>query len=292
VAGGNLVLTPPAGQPAAEVPAKDVDYLIDRATFDQQMEHHAGFLSGWNGSINGGANIERSTTTGTTLSAGLALLRAIPTVPWLPARNRTSVDVQESYGRLSTPVIPPPPCDPPTVPCASPSVVLTSIFHADAERDEYFTPRVYALGDTAFDHDFGQGLQLQQVYGGGIGWTALKNDKQELDLKVDVHYEKQQFISTAGVATQPNKNLIGSTIFEAYHRDLPHKLLFTETGEVLPAWNNTSAYSANATASLSIPVFKRFSANVTTTDNFLNDPAPYYKKNSYQFITGITYLLR
>jgi hypothetical protein len=40
---------------------------------------------------------------------------------------------------------------------------------------------------------------------------------------------------------------------------------------------------------LAIPVFKRLSASVTTTDNFLNDPAVGYKKNSYQFVTGVTY---
>jgi hypothetical protein len=26
-------------------------------------------------------------------------------------------------------------------------------------------------------------------------------------------------------------------------------------------------------------------------DNFLNDPAEFYKKNSFQFITGVTYVL-
>ena len=57
----------------------------------------------------GGANIERSTTSGTTLNAGLALVRAIPTVPWMLPRDRTSFDVTESYGKLSTPVIPPTP---------------------------------------------------------------------------------------------------------------------------------------------------------------------------------------
>ena len=90
----------------------------------------------------------------------------------------------------------------------------------------------------------------------------------------------------------PSVNIIGSTIFEEYHRNLPRKVLFTETASILPAWNDFRAYSANLTASLSVPVFKRLSATVMTTDNFLNDPAPYFRKNSYQFITGVTYLLR
>lgn len=287
VADGKLTLTPSAGQPPAVVPAKEVDYLIDRAAFDKQMNHHASFLSGWGGTLTGGAEIERSTTTGTTFNAGVALVRAIPTVPWMLPRNRTIVDVTEAYGKLSTPIIPP------TVPATS-SVVINSIFHADAERDEYFSPRLYGLGDVSFDHNFGQGLKLQQVYGAGIGYTAIKTPKQELDLKADAHYEKQQYISTtvSGVTTTtPAVNIIGTTFFEAYNRNLPRKMVFTETANILPAWNNFKAYSANFTAALAIPVFKRFSASVSVADNFLNDPATYYKKNSFQFITGVTYVL-
>jgi hypothetical protein len=285
VADGNLTLTPSEGQPPAVVPAKDVNYLIDRASFDKQASHQAGFLTGWAGSLTGGANIERSTTSGTTFNAGLALIRAIPTVPWMAPRNRTTLNVTESYGNLSTPVIPP------TVPASPASVVRTSIFHTDAERDEYFSPRLYAMADTSFDHNFGQGLQLQQVYGGGIGFTALKDAKQELDLKADIHYEKQQYITTAGVATTPNANLIGTTLFEGYRRTLPRKMLFTETANVLPAWNDVTAYSANFNVALAMPVFKRLSATVSVADNFLNDPAEFYKKNSFQFITGVTYVL-
>jgi hypothetical protein len=290
VADGNLTLTPPANEQPAVVPAKDVNYLIDQASFDKQTNHKAGFLAGWGGTLTGGANIERSTTTGTTLSAGLALVRAIPTVPWMLPRNRTIVDVQESYGKLSTPAIPP------TTPPTPPSVVLTSIFHADAERDEYFTPRLYALGDVSFDHDYGQGLQLQQVYGGGIGFTVIKNAKQELDLKADVHYEKQQYITTpvngaVAAFTTPTVNLIGTTFFESYHRALPRKIIFTETLDVLPAWNIPKDYSANLNTALSLPIFKRLSATVSVADNFLNDPAQYYKKNSFQFIAGVTYVL-
>jgi Protein of unknown function, DUF481 len=288
VAEGKLTLTPVANEPPAVVPAADVNYLIDRASYDKQMSHHAGFGTGWAGKITGGANIERSTTSGTTFYAGLALVRSIPTVPWMLPRNRTIIDVNESYGKLSTPAIPP------TSPPTPDSVVKTNIFHADAERDEYFNPRLYALANTSFDHNFGQGLDLQQVYGGGVGYTAIKDANQELDLKAEVHYMKQSYISTTvdGVdTTTPSKNLIGSTFFEGYSRNLPHKMLFTESLDYLPAWNDSKAYSANLNAALILPVFKRFAASLAVADNYLNDPAEFYKKNSFQFIAGITYVL-
>ena len=282
---GKVIVAAPETAPVSE-PVGDVAYLIAKPEFDKQIGRKAGFKEGWNGTLTGGATLVRSTTSATTLTAGLSLVRALPTVAWLPPRNRTTIDVVETYGRSSSPVIPP------TVPATPATVVLSSIFHADAERDEYFNTKLYALGDTAFDHNFAQGLQLQQIYGGGVGWTPIKSDKQQLDTKADVHYEKQQYITTGGVATTPSVNLIGSTFFEAYRRNFPHKVVLTETANILPAWNVLRAYSANATVAVAVPVFKRLSAVFTTTDNFLNDPAQFYKKNSYQFVTGVTYTLK
>ncbi len=276
---------------AATVPAADVDYLIPKAEFDKQVAGHPSIRAGWNGSVTGGATIVRSTTTGTTLTAGLSLLRALPTVAWLRPRNRTTLNVTESYGKTTSPG-----AIPQTTPPTPSVTTLTSIFHTDSERDEYFSPRFYALGDLSFDHNYAQGLQFQQVYGGGIGWTPIKSGKQQLDVKADLHYEKQQFITgningSASSATVPSQNLVGSTIFEAYHRNLPRKIVFTQTANILPAFNEASAYSANLLASLSMPVFKRLSATVTATDNYLNDPSPGYNKNSFQFITAVTYAL-
>lgn len=298
MAGGNVLVHPdmPAANAdsssvAASVPAKEVDYLIDKAEFDREVSGKHGFREGWNGTVAGGATIVRSTTAGTTLTAGLHLIRALPVVAWLAPKNRTTVNVNEAYGKNTSPG-----AIPQTTPPTPSVTTLSSIFHADGERDQYFSPRFYALGDISFDHNYAQGLQFQQVYGGGVGWTPIKSGKQELDIKADLHYEKQQFITApvngAVVATTPSANLIGSTIFEGYHRNLPRKMVFVETANILPAFNIAADYSANVTASLTIPVFKRLSASVSTTDNYLNDPSPGYLKNSYQFVTGVVYSLR
>ncbi len=148
-------------------------------------------------------------------------------------------------------------------------------------------PAFFALAQTAFDHNYAQGLNLQQVYGGGIGWTAIKSGKQELDLKGTLQYEKQDFQTAAS-----NQDLIGSTLSEVYHRNLPRKLVFTESSAILPAWNNSSAYSANGSVRLALPVFKRLALTVTATDNFLNDPSAGYQKNSFQFVTAAAYSLK
>ncbi len=263
------------------LPLDKIAYIIDQPTYNRELAKRPGPLYGWNGSVHGGATVVRSTDNGTTYTTGLSLVRAIPAVPFLPARNRTNFDLQETYGKLTSPVIPQ------TSPPSPPSIALTSIFHAHAERDEYFSPQFFALAQIGFDHNYAQGLNLQETFGSGIGWTTLKSSSQQMDVKADLHYEKQTFQTASS-----DQNLVGSTLSEAYHRNLPRKLVFTQSASVLPSWNNSSAYSANAMLGLVMPVFKRLGLTVSSTDNFLNDPSAGYKKNSFQFVTAASYSLK
>ena len=41
-----------------------------------------------------------------------------------------------------------------------------------------------------------------------------------------------------------------------------------------------------------MPLFKRLGANISATDNYLNNPSPGYRTNSVQFITGLTYTIK
>jgi hypothetical protein len=61
---------------------------------------------------------------------------------------------------------------------------------------------------------------------------------------------------------------------------------------VLPAWTNTSALSASGTALLTVPVYKRMNFSLGVLDNYLNNPPPAFKKNSFQATMGLTYALR
>jgi hypothetical protein len=276
---GRLTVNHPAAPEV--VPDAQIADIIDQATYVKETTGKSGFMAGWNGAINGGATVVRSTDYGETLTAGIALVRTMPTVSFLPSRDKTSIDLQETYGKLTSPVIPQ------TTPPSPAAVTETSILHADAERDQYFSSRLFALGATAFDHNYAQGLNLQQIYGGGIGYTPIKTSKQELDIKATIQYEKQQF-----KAASSNANLIGSTISETYHRDLPRKFQLSEFGNIIPSFNISRDYSANASATLTLPVYKRLSLGFTFTDNYLNNPSAGYNRNSSQFVAAAAYTLR
>jgi hypothetical protein len=264
----------------AHIPVENTQYVVDQATLETQAYHEPNFLTGWNGAATAGATVVSATQDQYTASGSVSLVRVVPAVEWLDPRNRTSADFSGSFGKIT---------EPGTTP------IKTAIFHADAERDQYFSPRFFALAQTAFDHNFGQSLALQSVYGGGIGWTAVKTPKRELDLKATVQYESQQFINTPGATPSASMNLIGST-FSASYVDHLKLLTLTQSVAFVPAYNTPSAYSANETNILAFPAYKNLSFSIGTLDSYLNDPplttSPPTKPNSFQFTMGLTYAIK
>ncbi|MGC1299932.1 MAG: DUF481 domain-containing protein [Alloacidobacterium sp.] len=275
-----ITVVDPSGAPEP-VPVKDLDFVVDKPTYDKEMTGKPGIWYGWQGSIAGGANIVESTTTGQSYRVGINLFRAIPTVPDLPARSRTIFNLAETYGKLTTPVIPQ------TTPPSANQVAKVNIFNTNFEHSRDFTPRMYGLVGIGYGHNYSEGLNFWQAYGAGPGWTVIRDSAQQLDLSVDLHYERQNFQGST-----PKRNLIGSNFNETYRRTLPYNILLTLRGTYNESWNDFHAYSAAGAVGLTMPVNERFSLNLDIRDDYLNNPAFGYKKNSFQFITGVGYRLR
>jgi Protein of unknown function, DUF481 len=259
---------------AKEIPTAKIAFVVDDASYQKEIHKKIGWTSGWAGHITTGTAMIYSTQNSYLFQVDTALKRTVPTVSWLDPKLRTTVDFTLSAGKTTQPG------DPDTI---------TNIYHLGAERDEYFSPRGYYLQALSFDHNFSQGLVLQQNYGGGIGATLFKKEGAEFDITADLHYESQQFNATADVS-ELNLHLIGSTLTEAYTRKWG-KLQFDEKFLADIAWNNASAFSATGTSSVRLPVYKKLGFSVATIDNFLNNPQMGYKKNSFQLTTGFALTL-
>jgi putative salt-induced outer membrane protein YdiY len=265
------VSKPQAGAPQT-IPTSDAAYVIDQTTFQNAVLHEPGFLHAWTGAIAAGVSLVEATQSSNSFSGAINLVRVSPDVSWLDRRNRTIFDFNFAYGKLSEPGTP---------------TIKTDIYYLDFERDEYLTRRLYGFGAFALDHNFSQGLDLQQTYGGGLGFTAISNEVQELDFKASLNYIRQQFTDST-----LNQNLIGSTFSERYSHRLPASILFTQGVSYSPAWNNTSAYSGQAHAGISLPLYKHFGLTLNAIDTFLNNPPPGFKKNSFQFTTALSYTIQ
>ena len=272
---------PPESGATKDIPVKNAQYMIDQDTYNKEVKRNPGWGYGWSGSVTAGATLVEATQNSRNFTGGAAIARTIPTVTWLDPRTRTLFDFTGAYGTVTQP---------------GTAGTKTNILHGDAEQDWYISPRFYYLVDAAFDHNYSQGLSLQQIYGGGLGYVVIKRPKEELDVKFDIHYEEQTYFVTPNIVPPPpltpSKNLIGADFGDTYTVKLPRGLVFNQTAVITPAFNNTNAYSALASAGLVFPVYKRLGFNIGALDDFLNDPAAGSKKNSFQFSAGLNYTLK
>jgi hypothetical protein len=262
------------GETGRVIPADRIGYIVDDSTYQNEISRKINWRTGWDGSITTGTTVIRATQNSYQFLVNVALQRTIPTVTWLDPKLRTTLQYTQSAGRTSQPA---------TVP------ITTNLLHGSAERDEYFSRRGYYLQQISFDHDTTQGLDLQQIYGTGLGVTAFKKEDSEFDLTADLHFEAQAFNSTANV-TAFHRKLVGSIFSEAYARKFG-KITFDEKTLADFAWNDENAFSASGNAGMKLPLYKKLAFSLSVIDSFQNDPQVGYQKNSLQLSTGLSFSL-
>ncbi|HEY3939177.1 MAG TPA: DUF481 domain-containing protein [Bryobacteraceae bacterium] len=271
-----IEVSPANGTTPQSIPVANTQNLVPEESFLRAFQRPK-WSDYWHGSAGLGVALVAATQDSRTITSSVSLVRTVPNETWIDPRYRTTIDFNSAYGSLSEPGQP---------------TVKTDILHADAEQDEYLSSRLFGFGQLAFDHSISQGLDLQQTYGGGLGYTVLKAALQELDLKGQIAYVSQMFTQPLPPqAPVANKHLIAAVITETYNRTFKREVTLHEQLSVTPAFNEAKAYSAIGTVDLSIPVFKKLAFTIGTVDAYLNDPPLGFKKNSFQFVTNLSYTI-
>jgi len=265
-----------------------VDTLIDAASFHRELQGERNLLYGWTGSVTVGATLVEATNSAQTYTGSVTAVRAIPTIPSLPPVSKILFDLKGTYGLAKDPEI----VSGGTI-LQYPSVTKTDILHGDTEYDKYISPRVFGSVNASADHNFGNGLELQQAYGGGLGWSVVNNPKNSFVVKADLQYLEQQFYNgiTSPLGT-PDENLVGLALNETWNRNFAHNIKFNENVTLTPTFNVVQAYSAAANANFVFPVYKKLNFTLSSTDNYLGDPPQGYLRNTFQLTAGATYVLK
>ena len=271
VSDGSVLVNTAPSQPPLTLPLTGTQDVIDLPTFHKVVLSRPAWYQNWKGAGTVGLTLVQATQQNQSYTSSVNFYRDIPGEDWMNPETRTTLTFTSSYGELNQPNTP---------------TVKTSIFHAQGEWDKYFSPRLFTFFETGFDHDYSQGLDLQQTYGSGIGWSTLKSADEQLDLRAAVVYENQSFLTSSH-----NQHLISSLFSEGYNRKFQNKITFHEDLSITPAWSNLNAYSGTGTLTLTIPIYKKISYTLGVTDSFINNPSPGFRKNSLQFLSGITYTL-
>jgi hypothetical protein len=270
------------------IPESQIASLVDAATFHREIQSESDFLYGWAGSITLGASLVEATNSAQTYTGSVALVRSIPTIAWLPPASKSTLNLSGTYGLAKNPEII---SNGEIFQAASTS--KTDILHGDTEWDKYLSPAIFGLVTASADHNFGNGLRLQQAYGAGVGWSIIKQPKENFDIKATLLYQQQQFYNglESGLGT-PSVNVIGADFSENWSRTFAHNVKFNEYVTLTPTFNIVRAYSAVGNANFVFPVYKRLNFTLSSTDNYLGDPPEGFRRNSFQFTAGITYVVK
>ena len=269
-----IAVTPAPGAAPETVAVADATHVIESTEFEQQVMHSPGFGENWIGAIHAGIALVEATQQSRTFNGGFDLARAVPIEGWLDPRDRTLVDFNFADGTVKQPGAP---------------EIKTDIIHGGLERDEYFsTHRMYGFAQATLDHNYSQGLDLGAQIGAGLGWTVVKSAANVLDAKASLTYLHQSFAGASG----SDQSLAASNFAEAFTHKFKHGVVLAETASATPTWNIMKDWLANASITLTVPAYKRLNIALGVIDSYLNNPPSDFKKNSFQFTTGLTYTLK
>src|SRR3954464_9426120 len=119
---------------------------------------------------------------------------------------------------------------------------------------------------------------------GLVGQSSNRTSNNSICVR-QIGYEDQKFFLT----TQ-NQHLFSGVFSEMYNRKFHNKMTLHQDFSTTPAWSNLNAVSATGDLNLTIPIMKRMNFTFGVADTYLNNPSPGFRKNSFQFTSGITYV--
>ena len=268
----NLEVRKALTSPPQTVPVNEVSTLVGEPSFEASMKPQS-FWHGWKGGGTVGASIQSATVSSRSVFTSFDMSRSDHPEGWREMRNRTSIGFNSFYS-LTTQAY------------SDPSKV--SMFHAEAVQDHFFKPRFFAFVGTTFDHNYSQGLDLVQAYGGGLGGEVIKTDRTSFEVRGGIGFMNQTYSSDPSL----NRKLVGSRFGQSFSHTFKNGISFFEQGGVRPAWNDMKYFFAGANMTLRVPVYRGFSLNIAGFDNYVNNPPPYFKRNAAQVTMGINYSFR
>ena len=152
--------------------------------------------------------------------------------------------------------------------------------------------RLFVFGLTDFEYDQFQDLDLRAVFGGGLGYHAIKTKNTIFDVFGGGTYDQDYFGALAATPTTPampattqkrGEILAGET----FNTKLNNRTTITEQFSFYPDLSNTGQYRFQFDTTLATKLKNWLSWQCTYSDRFLSDPLPGFKKNDLLLSSGV-----
>jgi putative salt-induced outer membrane protein YdiY len=143
------------------------------------------------------------------------------------------------------------------------------------------TPRVFLNAFNDWEYDRFQNLDLRVVFGGGVGFHAIKTDRHVLDLLGGADYNHSKF------STPFTRNSAELYWGNNYSLKLNAATSLVQSFRMFNDLTHTGTIRSNFDIGASTKLSKWLTWNVSVSDRYLSKPAPGRKTNDILYTTGL-----
>jgi putative salt-induced outer membrane protein YdiY len=156
--------------------------------------------------------------------------------------------------------------------------------------DHNITEKLFAFGAGDFTHDELQGLDIRQIYTGGLGWHLIdKPNITTLDVLAGINYTQETY---SGTPTTPaptvTRHLPGITLGEDFMHKFGGSTTLNANAYFYPDLSDLSQYRFSLDASLATKINNWLAWQVGLSDRYVtNPPIAGTKSNDLILATGL-----
>jgi putative salt-induced outer membrane protein YdiY len=146
--------------------------------------------------------------------------------------------------------------------------------------DHNLSPRVFGFGASDFFSDALQTLNLRSVFGGGVGFHAIKKDATTLDLLGGVNYTHESYASLS-------RSFAALTTGEELMHKLGKSTVLNERLYLFPDLNSAGDYRGTFDLATITKMNKWLGWQTSFSDVYVTNPPVGKKQNDVIFTTGL-----
>lgn len=253
--------------------AKDDIKLVrndeEQQKYDKSL--HPGLLHGWDGGANVGFSVARGNSE--TENLALAFNAAHPTLNDKIVLYASSINTTNNLATPST---------------------VANLTTGGIRYERNISTKVFAFVAADFMANALQFLDLRQIYTGGFGYHAIKNDRTQFDVLGGVNYTHETYSNgplipgTAAFASYGKTNrFVALTLGEELTQKLAKSTDLMESSYFYPNLQNTGEYRWTLSVGTVTKIAKWFGWQNQFGDIYVSNPPLNTKKNDVIFTTGL-----
>ena len=253
-----------AGEVAA--PVGSVKGLSQQAAYEKMEK--ASILQGWKGGVNAGFSFTGGNSETTNLAIGFLAARQ-------SLQSKLGMYANTVYATSTTTI----------VSIVPPTTINVRSTTANTEAggiryDHDLNPKTFTFAAADFFADALQGLNLRSVFGGGLGYHAIKNDNTTLDFLGGLNYTRESY-------TTLHRNLVALTLGEELMHKLGKSTILNQKLYFFPDLNSAGDFRGTFDFASVTKISKRFGWQNTFADVYVTNPPVGKRQNDVILTTGL-----